>query len=79
LNLNLLLFMTATNPPSDARKPATHPDTPCVAVCSTTFDDVCRGCGRTVAEVANWVFMTDEEKEVVWQRITAEGYPRRQG
>jgi predicted Fe-S protein YdhL (DUF1289 family) len=30
-----------------------------------------------VAEVANWVFMTDEEKDVVWQRITAEGYPRR--
>lgn len=54
-----------------------HPDTPCVAVCSTTFDDVCRGCGRTVDEVANWVFMTEEEKERVWIRITAEGYPRR--
>ena len=57
---------------------SSRPDTPCVAVCSTTFDDVCRGCGRTVAEVANWVFMTDEEKEQVWSRITAEGYPRRQ-
>ncbi|WP_334186997.1 DUF1289 domain-containing protein [Noviherbaspirillum sp.] len=56
---------------------ASRPDTPCVAVCSTTFDDVCRGCGRTVDEVANWVFMTDEEKEKVWVRITAEGYPRR--
>ncbi|HEY0845690.1 MAG TPA: DUF1289 domain-containing protein, partial [Noviherbaspirillum sp.] len=33
---------------------SSRPDTPCVAVCSTTFDDVCRGCGRTVAEVANW-------------------------
>ena len=32
-----------------------RPDTPCVAVCSTTFDDVCRGCGRTVAEVAERV------------------------
>jgi uncharacterized protein len=56
---------------------SSRPDTPCVAVCSTTFDDVCRGCGRTVAEVANWVFMTEEEKERVWVRITAEGYPRR--
>ncbi|WP_019141539.1 DUF1289 domain-containing protein [Noviherbaspirillum massiliense] len=55
-----------------------RPDTPCVAVCSTTFDEVCRGCGRTVDEVAQWVFMTDEEKEKVWQRITAQGYPRRQ-
>lgn len=54
-----------------------RPDTPCVAVCSTTFDDVCRGCGRTVEEVAQWVFMTADEKEVVWQRILAEGYPRR--
>jgi predicted Fe-S protein YdhL (DUF1289 family) len=54
-----------------------RPDTPCVAVCSTTFDDICRGCGRTVAEVAEWVFMTAEQKEVVWQRILAQGYPRR--
>ena len=54
-----------------------RPDTPCVAVCSTTFDDVCRGCGRTVAEVAHWVAMSDEQKELVWRRILAEGYPRR--
>ena len=57
---------------------STRPDTPWVAVCTTTFDEVCRGCGRTVAEVANWVFMSEEEKERVWVRITAEGYPRRQ-
>lgn len=54
-----------------------RPDTPCVAVCSTTFDDVCRGCGRTVAEVADWVFMDDDAREKVWTRILAEGYPRR--
>lgn len=54
-----------------------RPDTPCVAVCSTTFDEVCRGCGRTVAEVANWVSMNAEQKEIVWQRILAQGYPRR--
>ena len=52
-------------------------DTPCIAVCSTTFDDFCRGCGRSVLEVAHWVSMTDLQKEVVWQRITAQGYPRR--
>jgi predicted Fe-S protein YdhL (DUF1289 family) len=54
-----------------------RPDTPCVAVCSTTFDDICRGCGRTVVEVAHWVSMTAEQKEAVWQRILAQGYPRR--
>ena len=65
-------------PPLDPPAPLPpRPDTPCVAVCSTTFDEVCRGCGRTVAEVANWVSMGPEEKEVVWQRILAQGYPRR--
>jgi len=52
-------------------------DSPCVAICSTLFDDICRGCGRTAFEVANWVFMTEEEKQVVWKRILAQGYPRR--
>ncbi|MGF6275632.1 putative Fe-S protein YdhL (DUF1289 family) [Massilia sp. UYP11] len=60
-----------------APAPSERPDTPCVAVCSTTFDEVCRGCGRTVAEVANWVSMDAAAKEVVWQRILAQGYPRR--
>lgn len=52
-------------------------DSPCVAVCSTLFDDICRGCGRTVMEVSDWVFMSDVEKQAVWVRIRAEGYPRR--
>lgn len=59
------------------QNPNEQPDTPCVAVCSTTFDDICRGCGRTVAEVAEWVFMNQDEKDRVWDRISAEGYPRR--
>jgi hypothetical protein len=54
-----------------------RPDSPCVAVCTTTFDPVCRGCGRTVYEAANWVAMTPEEKEVVWKRITLQGFPKR--
>lgn len=54
-----------------------RPDTPCVAVCSTTFDEICRGCGRSVVEVAHWVSMAPTEKERVWKRILAEGYPRR--
>jgi uncharacterized protein len=61
----------------DADRRLSATDSPCVAICSTLFDDVCRGCGRTAMEVANWVFMTDEEKQVVWHRIKAEGYPRR--
>ncbi|AYQ88510.1 MULTISPECIES: DUF1289 domain-containing protein [Burkholderia] len=49
------------------------PDSPCIGVCSTLFDDVCKGCGRTAFEVANWVFMSEEEKAAVWERITLDG------
>jgi uncharacterized protein len=52
----------------------TRPDTPCIAICSTAQgDDICKGCGRTFEEVTNWVIMTDEEKNVVWDRIESEG------
>jgi predicted Fe-S protein YdhL (DUF1289 family) len=63
--------------PDDAQRVFKATDSPCVAVCSTLFDDICRGCGRTAMEVANWVFMTEEEKRDVWVRIKAQGYPRR--
>jgi hypothetical protein len=52
-------------------------DSPCVAVCSTLYDDICRGCGRTAMEVANWVSLGEEEKREIWARIRAQGYPRR--
>jgi predicted Fe-S protein YdhL (DUF1289 family) len=48
-------------------------DSPCIGICSTLFDDVCRGCGRTILEVSNWVAMSPEEKKAVWVRITQEG------
>ena len=50
-----------------------NPDSPCIGVCSTLFDDVCRGCGRTILEVSTWVAMSPEEKKEVWKRIVAEG------
>jgi len=68
-----------TSPVSEpcSRGVFTASDSPCVAVCSTLYDDICRGCGRTAMEVANWVFMSEAEKQQVWQRIRAQGYPRR--
>ena len=48
-------------------------DSPCIGICSTLFDDVCKGCGRTIVEVSNWVAMSPSEKKQVWQRITEEG------
>lgn len=52
---------------------ATTPDTPCIAICSTSQGDaVCKGCGRTFDEVQRWTEMTPVQKRAVWQRITLE-------
>ncbi len=61
--------------PDDTRK-LTPTDSPCIAVCTTLYDDICRGCGRTAMEVANWVFLDDAEKQQVRERIAQQGYPR---
>lgn len=44
-------------------------DSPCIGVCSTLFDDVCKGCKRTALEVEGWIFMSEKEKEIVWYRL----------
>lgn len=49
-----------------------RPDSPCIAVCTTLYDEHCKGCGRTYIEVAQWTGMNDIEREVVWQRIETE-------
>ncbi|MDH4428310.1 MAG: DUF3717 domain-containing protein [Acidovorax sp.] len=51
----------------------TTPDTPCIAICSTSQgDDLCKGCGRTFDEVQFWPAFTPAEKRSVWRRITLE-------
>lgn len=54
-----------------------RPDSPCIGICSTLFDEICQGCGRSAMEVSNWVFMDDTEKQAVWERITREGKGKR--
>ncbi len=50
---------------------ATTPDTPCIAICSTSQgDDMCKGCGRTFDEVQRWPEMTPGAKRNTWRRIT---------
>ena len=51
----------------------TRPDSPCIAVCTTLYDEVCKGCGRTYIEVAQWNAMSPEQQETVWQRIERDG------
>ena len=52
---------------------ATTPDTPCIAICSTSQgDELCKGCGRTFDEVQHWPAMSPAEKRSTWRRITME-------
>ena len=53
---------------------ATTPDTPCIAICSTSQgDQECKGCGRSFVEVEHWIVMRPAQKRAVWRRITASG------
>ncbi len=47
---------------------------PCKGICTTTFDEVCTGCGRTVDEVSQWSCLAEEEKIIIWNRIILQGY-----
>lgn len=50
------------------------PDTPCIAICSTSQGDaVCKGCGRSFDEVQHWLAYSPVQKRAVWRRITAQG------
>lgn len=52
----------------------TTPDTPCIAICSTSQgDELCKGCGRRFDEVQRWTEMSPAEKRACWRRITLEG------
>ncbi len=53
---------------------ASTPDTPCIAICSTSQGDaVCKGCGRTFHEVQHWTEMSPPAKRACWRRITESG------
>ncbi len=52
----------------------TTPDTPCIAICSTSQgDEECKGCGRSFEEVQLWPQMRPAEKRATWRRIQQEG------
>ena len=52
---------------------ATTPDTPCIAICSTSQgDDLCKGCGGRYDEVQDCPCMSRDEKRGTWRRSTLE-------
>jgi len=51
----------------------TTPDTPCIAICSTSQGDAtCKGCGRSFEEVQRWTEMGPAHKRATWRRIQLE-------
>lgn len=80
----LLVYFGQQDMPVDEMPPAAldawmawydrQPDTPCIAICSTSQgDDICKGCGRTFEEVQHWTAMSPVAKRAVWRRITLDG------
>ena len=44
--------------------------TPCLGICSTTFgDEVCKGCKRFAHEIVSWPKYSQEEREIVNDRL----------
>jgi predicted Fe-S protein YdhL (DUF1289 family) len=47
-------------------------ESPCVKICTLdTQAGLCRGCGRTLAEIAGWVRMSSEERRRVMAELPA--------
>jgi predicted Fe-S protein YdhL (DUF1289 family) len=59
-------------PPKTTRQPV-FPPSPCVDICELNDNDICIGCKRSIAEIAQWSTMTAEEQ---WRVVHA--LPERQ-
>jgi predicted Fe-S protein YdhL (DUF1289 family) len=47
-------------------------ETPCIGVCEIDrAARVCRGCARTIAEIAAWSSMTDAERRRIMDTLAA--------
>jgi predicted Fe-S protein YdhL (DUF1289 family) len=47
-------------------------ETPCVDICEIDrASGLCRGCGRTIAEIANWASMTGAERRRIMAELAA--------
>jgi len=45
------------------------PPTPCRNVCQVGVDGLCDGCGRSLAEIAGWLSMSDNRRQAVMARV----------
>lgn len=58
------------------------PPSPCINVCVLDADGLCRGCLRTLDEIARWMSMTPSEQRLVIEaldeRRRQRSYPNRE-
>lgn len=53
-----------------ATPPLTAISTPCIRLCAVDGDSgLCRGCGRTLAEIASWSGLSEEERRAIIARL----------
>lgn len=59
--------------------PSTATASPCVRMCTLNDEDVCLGCGRTLAEITGWTKLSEPDKAAcvqrAGQRLQAMGRP----
>jgi predicted Fe-S protein YdhL (DUF1289 family) len=44
---------------------------PCTGICAIEDDDLCRGCVRTLDEIAAWGMMTTLERDIIMATLPA--------
>ena len=45
-------------------------ESPCVKICTYDPDSgLCRGCGRSLEEIADWYCMSDAERRAVMEKL----------
>lgn len=49
--------------------------TPCIQICELSEKQVCKGCGRTIDEIARWLDMTHEERAEIMKRLKGNERP----
>lgn len=54
-------------PTNPAPQPSAMPTTPCIGVCTLDAAGLCRGCRRTLGEIAGWGSMSEDERRQ-WMR-----------
>ena len=42
---------------------------PCNSICTLDKNNVCKGCGRTLDEIANWSQLTESQAKAIISRL----------